>query len=140
MSIIELLKDKDRINKVGKSKTKVKEKKINIFDYLRQVCEKTTKLPYDKKTAPAFLLTMWLAHEDDLIKYAQNINRHHWIGDENIYNYYFHAIPKGRRFIRWTKKDETYLKEQQEIEEIMEEYNVSNKEATMIKQHKERIK
>ena len=140
MSIIELLKDKDRINKVGKSKTKTKEKKINIFDYLRQICEKRTKLPYDKKTAPAFLLTMWLAHEDDLIEYAQNINRHHWIGDENIYNYYFHVIPKGRRFIRWTKKDETYLKEQQEIEELMEEYNVSKREATMIKQHKERIK
>lgn len=141
MSIIELLKDKDRVNSIKKSDPKIldKKKKINIFDYLRQICEKTTKLPYDKKIAPAFSITMWLSHEQDLVPLTQAMNIRHWLDDKDVYNYYFDKVPEGSRFIRWTKKDETYLKEQEEIEEIMIEYNVSNREAKMIKQHKERL-
>lgn len=142
MSIIELLRDKNRVNSIKKHETKIpdKKKKINIFDYLKQICEKTTNIPYDKKAAPAFLITMWLSHEQDLVSLTQAMNIRHWLDDKDVYNFYFDKVPKGRRFIRWTKKDETYLKEQEEIEEIMMEYNVSNREATMIKQHKERIK
>lgn len=142
MSIIELLKDKDRINSISKQADRVKpeKKKINIFDYLKQICEKTTQQQYNKKVAPAFLLTMWLSHEQDLIDLCQEMNIRHWLNDEDVYNFYFDKVSKRRRFIRWTKKDETYLKEQEEIEEIMIEYNVSNREATMLKQHKERIK
>ena len=142
MSIIELLRDKDRVNSIKRYESKIpdKKKKINIFDYLRQICEKGTRQPYDRKLAPAFLITMWLSHEKDLVNLCQAMNIRHWLDDKDVYNFYFHKVPKGRRFIRWTKKDETYLKEQEEIEEIMLEYNVSNREATMIKQHKERIK
>ena len=142
MSIIELLRDRDRVNSIKKSDPKIPDtkKKINIFDYLRQICEKGTKQPYDKRLAPAFLITMWLSHEQDLVHLCQAMNIRHWIADKDVYNFYFHKVPKGRRFIRWTKKDETYLKEQEEIEELMVEYNVSNREATMLKQHKERLK
>ena len=142
MSIIELLKDRDRVNSIKKSDPKIpdKKKKINIFDYLRQICEKGTKQPYDKRLAPAFLITMWLSHEQDLINLCQAMNIRHWLNDKDVYNFYFYKVPKGYRYIRWTKKDETYLKAQEEIEEIMLEYNVSNREATMIKQHTDRIK
>lgn len=142
-TVFELLKDKNRINSIKKVDEKLppdKKKKINIFDYLKQIYEKTTKIPYDKRIAPAFLITMWLSHEPDLINLTQNMNRRHWMDDKDVYNYYFHTVPKVYRYIKWTKKNEKYLKEKQEIEEIMMEYNVSNKEATMIKQHKERIK
>ena len=140
MSIIELLKDKNRINSIKKNEEKIpdKEKKVTLFDFIKQIFYKTTKYPYDKRICPAFLLTMWLSHEKDLVGLTQDMNIRHWLDDKDVYNYYFEKVPKGNRWIKWTKKKETYLKE--EIEELMIEYNVSKNEATMLRQHKERIK
>lgn len=141
MSIIELLKDKNRVNSIRKNEEKIpEEKKVTLFDFIKQIFYKTTKYPYDKRIAPAFLLTMWLSHEKDLVSLTQDMNTRHWLDDKDVYNYYFEKVPKGNRWIKWPKKNETYLKEQEEIEKLMIEYNVSKNEATMLKQHKERIK
>lgn len=141
-TIIELLKDKNRINSIKKNEEKIpdKDKKVTLFDFIKQICNKTTKYPYDKRIAPAFLLTMWLSHEKDLVGLTQDMNIRHWIDDKDVYNYYFEKVPKGNRWIKWPKKNETYLKEQEEIEKLMIEYNVSKNEATMLKQHTDRIK
>jgi hypothetical protein len=138
MSILEIVKDKSRF---GEPKEEKEDKKEGgFFDFLNQICNKTAKYPYNKKVAPAYSLSLWLAHEPDCIEYVNKINKLlFYIPDEMVYNYYFDVIPKGRRFIKYSKKKDEYIKEQEAIEEIMAEYNVSRQEANKIKKHLERL-
>ena len=49
-----------------------------------------------------------------------------------VYEYYLDKVPRGRRFIKWTKKDKAGKKRDQQLEEIMEELDVSKLEADKI--------
>lgn len=116
------------------------EPKVSLFDILNQIWTKSTKYPYDKKIASAWVLTSWVAQDPELIKYAQIINRIQFqMTDEQVYKYYFYSIPKKKRFIKWTRKDNMPLKYEKKIEEIMIELDASKREAMMIIKHKERI-
>ena len=46
-----------------------------------------------------------------------------------IFWYYYKKIPKGKRFIRWTKKKEP--QQSDEIERLCKEYNISPREAKL---------
>ena len=39
----------------------------NLFDFLNQIYLKTQKYPYDKKSASAYMLSLWLSHDKYLI-------------------------------------------------------------------------
>ena len=78
-----------------------------IFTYLDNLYLKQG-LTYDKKVAPAYLISLWISHANDLLPLANEINAFQFsLNDDIIYKYYYHKIPKGRRFIRWIKKDST---------------------------------
>jgi hypothetical protein len=114
--------------------------KPRIFDYLRQICEKTHKFEYNKKYAPAYLISLWLSHEEDLIDIVQEINLiQFYVPDDAVYQYYYNKVPMKRRFIKYDKKNDTTLQIEQEIQEIMDEHQVSHREALMIKKHVERL-
>ena len=113
----------------------VKKKKggPTLFDFLNQIYLKTEKYPYDKKIAGAYILSLWLSHDKYLIGLVDNINRLQFIlPDDIIYKYYFDVIPKGRRYIKWTKKREDDKKTKKKIDSIMEGTNLSKREAKMI--------
>lgn len=111
-----------------------------IFDFLKQICEKTNKFEYDKKIAPGYLLSLWLSHEEDFIDVVHKIAHLQFrLPDDAIYKYYMDQIPSGRKFIRYAKKNKSSLKREQEVEEIMIRYEVSKREALMIKNHIERL-
>ena len=106
---------------------------LNIFTFLNQIFYKKETHSYDKKLAPAYLLSLWLSHDKNIINIVNEINRLQFrLSDDIIYKYYLHKIPKGRRFIKWTKKEKQGKKEKQNIEDIKSTYNVSNKEAKRI--------
>lgn len=117
------------------------EPKVTIFDYLNQIWTKKEKHSYDKKIAPAWQLTAWIAQVPELIDHAQEINKNMFnMSDEMIYKYYFYSIPKSRkRFIKWTRKDQISLKQEKEIGIIMADFEISHREATMLLTHKKRI-
>jgi hypothetical protein len=105
----------------------------NIFDFLNQIYNKTLRLRYDKKAAPAYMLSMWLSHDSNLIDTVQKINGLQFhLPDDIIYKYYFSKIPKGRRFIRWTKKDKEDKKKLKELDSIMIKHNLSKNEAKRV--------
>jgi len=104
-----------------------------LFDFLNQIYLKKEKYPYDKKAASAYMLSLWLSHDKYLIDSVNKINRLQFLlPDDIIYKYYFDVIPKGRRYIKWTKKREEDKKTKKEIESIMEGTNLSRREAKMI--------
>ena len=80
---------------------------VTIFDFINQIFYKTSKYKYDKKISPSYMLSMWLAHDSQLIDIVNEINQYQFsLPDEIIYQYYFDKVPKGRRFLKWTKKKE----------------------------------
>lgn len=90
---------------MAKKKEKDKKKGPDLFTFLTQIQTKRRKYPYDKKLAPAYMLTMWLSHDKDLINIINKMNRHQFIlPDEVIYEYYMATLPSGKRYIPWTKK------------------------------------
>jgi hypothetical protein len=104
-----------------------------LFDFLNQIYLKTEKYPYDKRVASAYMLSLWLSHDKYLIHHVDKINRLQFLlPDDIIYQYYFDVIPKGRRYIKWTKKREENKKMKKEIESVMEGTNLSKREAKMI--------
>jgi len=123
-------------------KDKSDKDEINIFTVIDQICLKKTKYPYSqlKKIASGWALTSWFGQDTSLIGIVQEMNKIQFsLPDEAIYNYYFHEIPKGKRWIKWPKKDHVLLKKESEIEEFMIIHDMSKREAQMIFSFKERL-
>lgn len=109
------------------------EQQKTIFNYLNAIFNKDD-IKYDKKIAPAYLLSLWLSHDQALLPIVERMNPYHFLlEDDIIYNYYFAAVPKGRRFIKWTKKVEIPKEQKELLEEITATYNLSRREAMLYK-------
>jgi len=119
---------------------KAAKKGPNLFDFLNQIYMKTAKYPYDKKTASAYMLSLWLSHDKHLINIVDKIVRLQFtLPDDIIYNYYMSEIPKGRRFIKWVKKTPEDKKIKKKLDHIMEGTFLSKREAKMILAFEEKI-
>lgn len=104
------------------------DKKYTLFDFLNAIFYKKN-IKYNKKIANAYILTLWLSHEKDLIDTVNRINKHLFdVPDEAVYQYYFSKIPKGSRFIKYTKKDK---KIEDDLTEMCKKYNISKREAKL---------
>jgi hypothetical protein len=104
-------------------------KELTLFDFLNSIFYKKN-LQYNKKIAPAYMLTMYLSHCEDLMETVNEINKFQFsLPDEHIYTYYWYKVPRGKRYIKWTKKSEIDKKVDKKIKEIAIEYNISELEA-----------
>ena len=114
--------------------------KIDIWDFIRQIQDKTTKFKYDKKIAPGYSLSSILSHNEYYLPVVNRMNLlQMYVPDEAVYSYYFDKIP-GYQKLSFTKKDKQKMKERKEkVGEIQKEYNVSKREALLILVHKERL-
>jgi hypothetical protein len=98
-----------------------------IFDYMNAIYTKDTSLSYDKKIAPAYMLSLWFSHDTYLLTMVDKINKIQWmIPDHIVYKYYMYKIPKGKRFIKYTKKVKSKLQSKLDILEM--QYGISEKE------------
>ena len=105
----------------------------NIFTYLNAIYLKHD-IPYDKKLAPAYMLSMWLSHDKGLIEIVNAINEFQFsLPDCLLYKYYQSKVPLGRRFIKWTKKDEPDKKEKEKLDKMREEMLLSKREMSKYK-------
>ena len=106
-------------------------KDITIFNYLNAINYKT-EVEYNKKIAPAFLLSLWLSHDKELLPIINRVNEIHFsLPDHLIFRYYMEKIPRGKRFLKWTKKD-TDKKQDKRLSEMLKEismkYDISKAE------------
>ena len=113
----------------------------NLFTFLNQIYTKVEKYPYDKKLAPAYMLSMWLSHDKQLIDYVERINHLQFtIPDESIYKYYMSVVPKGKRYIKWVKKTPEEKQFIKDVMKIVEETDLSKREAKMLVTFKKELK
>lgn len=119
---------------------KVQNKGPNIFDFLNQICFKSAKHEYDKKAVSAYMLSLWLSHEKDLIGVVNKINHFQFkFPDDSVYKYYYNMVPKGKRFIKWTKKDKIDKKMKAKLDALKEKYNISTNEAKSLLLHQDML-
>lgn len=105
----------------------VKEK--TLFDVLNAINNKT-HIKYHKKIVSAYMIAMWLSHEQELLPIVNEINEILFrLDDEAIFRYFYDKIPKKRRFIKWTKKEKLKEKDEQMVDEIMKKFDASKEEA-----------
>ena len=103
--------------------------KKTLFDYLNAIYYKKD-IPYDKKVANGYILTLWLSHDRGLLDLSNEINKYLFkLPDEAVYSYFFDKVPKGKRFIKYVKKEKVDKKKQKEIDELVKIYNISEEEA-----------
>lgn len=110
--------------------------KVNIFTFLNQIFYKNAKEPYDKKVASAYILALWLSHDPELVDIVNKINPYVFsLKDDQIYKYFFHNVPRKKRFIKWIKKDEKKenKKVKEDINNLKERYGISKIEASKYK-------
>jgi len=99
-------------------------KEKTIFDYLNNLYYKS-RLEYDPKIAPAYLISLWLSHDKSLLPIVNKINPYHFLLDDRIiYSYYYDMIPKGKRYIKWIKKE----KKEGKFENLHKEMGISKME------------
>jgi len=116
-------------------------RKTTLFDFLNQIYMKKSGLKYDKKIAPAYMLSLWLSHDIYLINLFHKLCFLQFtLPDKAIYDYYFDKIPKGRRYIKWVKKTPEEKQKLKEIQEMQKLYNLSKREAKMTLKYMEKIK
>ena len=103
-----------------------------LFSFIDQIRSKETWYDYDPKIAPAFLLLMGLSNYNPDLKTCNAINHLLWpMPSDMIYKYFFEAIPKGKRFVKWPKKEKS-KKIDKEIKALKEKYNISTYEAKLL--------
>ena len=71
---------------------------------------------------------MGLSNDNGLVEIVNKINHIMFsLSDEMIYKYLYHAIPKGKRFIKWPKKV-AKEKTKDNLQELKLQYNLSDNE------------
>ena len=107
---------------------------VTLFTFLNQIQTKRKTIEYDRKIAPAFMLSHWLSHDKDLIEKVNKINHYQFLlPDDVIYEYYMDALPTGKRYIKWIKKRKEYEKMEKRIKKLQEHFpQLSTRECKML--------
>lgn len=116
---------------MAKKAPKTKNKKNHLIEVLNAVTLKTP-CEYNPKDLSAYLLSLFLSEDRKLSKIVNKINEYQFtLTDELIFKYYVHTVPKERRYIKFTKKTKESKDNDQQIKLLMEQYNISKREAAL---------
>lgn len=113
------------------AKTKNPKKKNHLTEVLNAI---TLKQPceYKPKEFSAFVLSLFLSEDPNIIKYVNEINKYQFsLTDEIVFKYYVDVIPKGKRYLKFTKKSKESKDKEKMIEELTKTYGISKREASM---------
>jgi len=116
---------------MAKTKTKNPKKKNHLTEVLNAI---TLKQPceYEPKEFSAFVLSLFLSEDPNIIKYVNEINKYQFsLPDELIFKYYVNIIPKGKRYLKFTKKTKVAKDKEKLINELVEMYGISKREAAL---------
>ena len=110
------------------------DKPVNIFTYLNQIYYKRNTHAYNHKLASSHLLSLGLSHDPTLIEIVNRVNESIFrLSPQAVYDYYFHKVPKGKRYIKWVKKDKAVSEKDGAIKDLMTNNDISKKEAMIYK-------
>ena len=87
---------------------------------------------YNPKEVSAWVISLFLSEDPQLIEIVNNINKNHFsLDDRLIFRYYVSKVPAKRRYIKFTKKSKESKDQEAEIKHLMETYGVSKREAQL---------
>jgi hypothetical protein len=105
------------------------EKKTTIFDYINAIFYKKN-IEFDKKVVSGYVLSLFLSYDNNLLEIVNKINQYQFqLSDERVFKYYMEKVPKGKRFIKFPKKTEKEKNIKKAMNELIEEYDISELEA-----------
>lgn len=94
------------------------------FDIIKHICEKT-HLAFELKEYAPWIVNKGLTNIKDTVYYAEAMNKYHGLDKDMQLAFYFHAIPKGKRFGKWVKASAI----NNTVDLIMRHYQVNRKVA-----------
>lgn len=100
----------------------VKVKKKSPFDFINYIAKKTE--PEDFEDYNPFLTNLSFSQRQDLVIYANEMNRYHNLDNHSQFDFYFYGLPKKNLFAKWSKKDDYDY-----IDVVKEYYGVADKTA-----------
>ena len=74
----------------------------SFFDILKHINSKD-ELEFEMKEYLPFMINRGLSNTIDTVFFADVMNRFNHLDKDIQYDFYFNAIPKGRRFGKWNK-------------------------------------
>ena len=74
----------------------------SFFDILKHINSKDG-LDFEMKEYLPFLINRGLSNTIDTVFFADVMNRFHHLDKDIQYDFYFNAIPKGKRYGKWNK-------------------------------------
>lgn len=101
----------------------------HLFDAIKAINEKSY-IEYDPKKASKYILMLWLSESRELIDIISKVNYNIFnLPDKLVFKYLYQRVPKKKRFIKYTKKEKLSKEEEQEVQELINDYNISYQEA-----------
>ena len=99
-----------------------------FFDYATAIQSKS-KIEYNDKEANGYMLMLHFSHDNSLLEIVNKLNVHIFKGiipNKCVYSYFYDKVPKGKRWIRWIKKNKD---KNSKIDFLSEKYGCSKREA-----------
>lgn len=78
-----------------------KPSKPSPFSYTDNIAKK--RYPTDFSGYSPFLFNLQMSQRDDLVVYANEMNKYHNLPEKAQFDFYFHALPKKNLFAKWSK-------------------------------------
>lgn len=96
------------------------DEKLSPFDIVSILNEKKRELDEDqiKESYGAWIINHALSNMRDTVLYSNEMNRLHGLDKDMQYAFYYHGIPKRRRYGKWNKVAE----DKDSIDLVMEYY------------------
>ena len=80
--------------------------------------------PDNEKDYVPFVINKALSFGLDTVLLANELNKHSLLSNKCQYNFLYHAISKGKRYVKWQKPEEI-----EDVEVVQKYYNCSEKKA-----------
>jgi len=116
---------------MAKAKAKSTKKGNHLTEVLNAINQKTP-CNYNPKEVSAWVLSLFLSEDPELIEIANKMNEYHFsLDDRLIFRYYVSKVPAKRRYIKFTKKSQESKDQDEQVKHLMETYGVSKREAQL---------
>lgn len=80
----------------------VEEVKVNPFDLLKNISQKT--YPESLYGYNKFLTNLGMSQRSDTVLFANEMNKYDNLSDQMCFDFYYHGLPKKNYFAKWAKK------------------------------------
>jgi hypothetical protein len=107
-------------------KEKKKKKQTMLFAFLTDLYSGKKYLLNEDNIGDysPFVVNRFISGNIDTVLYAQEMNMRHGLDPDMQYDYYFHALPKKKRFSKWKKREN-----EDDIELLRKYYNYNYQRA-----------